>query len=54
MSRNFFFLKHNWIYLPQNYFFELCLSQGYIQNFERNLKNLICIRVNNFDKSINF
>ena len=27
-------------------FFELCLYQGYIQNFERNWKNCICIRVN--------
>ena len=27
------------------------MSQGYIQNFERNWKNSICIRVNNSPKS---
>ena len=30
------------------------MFQGYKQNFERNWKNLICIRVNNFGKSVNF
>ena len=35
-------------------FFELCISQGYIENFERNSKNSICITVNNFAKSVNF
>ena len=35
-------------------FFELCFSQGYIQNFESNWKKSICIRVSNFAKSINF
>ena len=52
MSRNFFCLPRNWIYLQKNYF--ASLSRGYIQNFERNWKNSICIRVNNFAKSVNF
>ena len=34
--------------------FRLCISQRYIQNFERDWKNLICIGVNNFAKSLNF
>ena len=34
-------------------FFELCIFQGYIQNFERNWKSSICIKVNNFGKSVN-
>ena len=34
-------------------FFELFVSQGYVQNFERNCKTLIYIRVNNFAKSVN-
>ena len=35
-------------------FFDLCISQGFMQNFERNWKNSICIRVNNFAISVNF
>ena len=35
-------------------FLGLCISQGYIQNLGRNWKNSICIRVNNFAKSVNF
>ena len=35
-------------------FFELCTCQGYIQNIERNWKNSIFIRVNNFAKSVSF
>ena len=35
-------------------FLELCISQGYLQNFERNWKNSISIRVKNFGKSVNF
>ena len=35
-------------------FFKLCISQRYIENFERNRKNSICIRVKNFVKSVNF
>ena len=35
--------------------FRACISQRYIQrNFKRNWKNSICIRVNNFAKSVNF
>ena len=30
------------------------IFQGYMQNFERNWKNPICIRVTNFAKSVNF
>ena len=45
MSRKYF-------YLFQNYFSSL--SQGHIQNFERNGTNSICIRVKNFAKSVNF
>ena len=54
MSRKIFCLPHNWIYLLYLLtFFELCISQGYIQNFERNWKNSVCIRINNFAKSAN-
>ena len=35
-------------------FFELCISQGYIQNFERNWKNSVCIRISNLAKFANF
>ena len=35
-------------------FFDLCVSYRYIQNFEMNWKNLICIIINNFGKSVNF
>ena len=49
---NFFVYLIFWIYLLQNYF--LSISQGYMQNFEKNSKNLICIRVNNFAKPVNF
>ena len=57
MSENFleifFFTK--WLdLLTPELFFELCASQGYIQNFERNSKNNICIGVNIFVKSVNF
>ena len=34
--------------LTPELFFELCVSQGYIRNFEKNWKNSICIRVKNF------
>ena len=40
--------------LTSEIFFELCISQGYIQNFEWSWKNSICIRVNNSAKSVNF
>ena len=52
MLRKFFSLPRYWIYLLQNYFSSL--SQGYIQNFERNWKDSICIRVKNFAKPVNF
>ena len=29
------------------------IFQGYMQNFERNWKNPVCIRVTNFAKSVN-
>ena len=35
-------------------FSELCISQGYMQNFKRNWKNSIYIRVSTSTKSINF
>ena len=55
MSRKCFCLSRNWIYvLYLLTFFELCISQGYTQNFERNWKNSVCIRINNFAKSANF
>ena len=40
--------------LTPELFFKLCLSQGYIQNFGRNWKYSIFIRVNIFAKSVNF
>ena len=48
MTRNFFCL------LTSKLFFELCISQGYIENFGRYWRNSFCIRVNNFAKSANF
>ena len=53
MPRKFFCLLRNRIYLLQNYFSSF-VYKGYIQSLERNLKNLICMRVNNFAKSVNF
>ena len=40
--------------LTPELFFELCTSQRHIQNFESNWKYSICIRVNNFAKSVHF
>ena len=40
--------------LTPELFLKLGMSQGYTQNFEKNCKSSICIRVNNFDKSVNF
>ena len=37
-----------------SYFQDIYISQGYIQNFERNLKNSICIKVNNFATPVKF
>ena len=58
MSRKLFCLPSNWIYLLYLLaFFELCISQGYMQKFDRNKmnwKNLVCIRINIFAKSANF
>ena len=30
------------------------IFQRYVQNFERNLKNIVCIRVDNFAETVNF
>ena len=45
------FLFTTWLDpLTPELFFQLCISQGYIENFERIYKNSICIKVNNFAK----
>ena len=52
-SKFFFFTM--WLYLlAPELFLKLCLSQGYIQNFERNWENSICIRANNIARSLNY
>ena len=53
MSRKFFVYTSLDLLTPE-LFFELCISQGYRQNFERNWKNSIRIRVSNLAKSVNF
>ena len=50
-SRNFF-VDHVTGSISSELFSYLCVSQGYIQNFERDPKNSICIGVNNFGKSV--
>ena len=40
--------------LTAELFLEVYISQGYIQNFERNWKNSTFVRVNKFTKSVNF
>ena len=40
--------------LTPELFFELSISNRYMQNFERDWKSSFCIKVNNFAKSINF
>ena len=35
-------------------FFELCVSQKYVQKLEKNWNNSGCIKVDNFRKSVNF
>ena len=51
MSRKFLFTKQLDLLTPK-LFFELCISQGYIQDFERNWKNLISVRDNSFAKPV--
>ena len=53
MLRKLFCLPHDWIYVLQNDFSKLCISQGHIQ-IERNREKKINIRVNNFAKFVNF
>ena len=48
-----FFVYHNQDLLTPDVFFEPCIYQGYIQNFERNRTNSICIGVKNFAESVN-
>ena len=52
MSR-IFFAYHVTGTIYSNFFPELCISQGYIQNCERTWKNSVCIRINNLAKSAN-
>ena len=59
MLKNFRFLRRNWIYLPSNYFSSYYVYQVYVFVYTKlckklNWKNSICIRVNNFAKSVNF
>ena len=59
MLKNFCFLRRNWIYLPSNYFSSYYVYQVYVFVYTKlckklNWKNSICIRVNNFAKSVNF
>ena len=55
MSRKICCLPFVWLdLLTPELFFELCMSQGYIQNFQGNWKNSVCIRAINFAKSVNF
>ena len=49
-----FFVYHATGPIYYRLFFQVCIYQGYIQNFERNWNNSICIRVNNFAESVNF
>ena len=50
-QENFLFTKQLDLLTPKS-FFELCISQGYIQDFEKNWKNSISIRDNNFAKPV--
>ena len=34
--------------------FESCVSQRYKQKHERNCNNLVCTKIDNFTKSVNF
>ena len=59
MLINFCCVRRNWIYLPSNYFSSYYVYQVYVFVYTKlckklNWKNSICIRVNNFAKSVNF
>ena len=51
---NIFFVDHLTESAYSRIISKLCISQEYIQNFEKNWKNSVLIRVNNFAKSVEF
>ena len=48
IRQEIFFVYTSLDLLTPDLFFELCISQLYIQNFERNWKNSICIKICKF------
>ena len=54
IDKEFFLLTSQLDLLTSELFFELCISQRFIQKFERNWRNSVCIRVNKFVEFVNF